>query len=144
MDATGSGRSASIALICALALSLVAGLLAGPAFAETRVALVVGNGGYAGEAHLVNPVNDAEDISAALERLGFKVVTGVDLNKAAFDSKLHEFARIASGADVALFFYSGHGMQINGVNYLVPINAPVTKRGLGLSNGNAGFRAEDP
>ena len=130
MDSTGSGRGASIAAICVLVLALVASLIAQPAFAETRVALVVGNGGYAGQAHLPNPVNDAEDISAVLDGLGFKVVTGLDLDKDAFDSKLHEFARIASGADVALFFYSGHGMQINGVNYLVPINAPVTREDL--------------
>ncbi len=113
-----------------MALAMALGLFNLPAAAGPRVALIVGNAGYAGPAQLPNPAHDAQDISAALEALGFKVITGLNLNKAAFDAKLHEFARISTGADVAFFFYSGHGMQINGINYLVPIDAPVTKEDL--------------
>ncbi len=111
-------------------LTLIASLLAFPALAENRVALVVGNGSYTGQPHLANPPHDAEDMAAALQGLGFKVILGTDLDKAGFDAKLHEFSRSTTGADVAFFFYSGHGMQIDGVNYLVPIDAPVTKEDL--------------
>ena len=94
------------------------------------MALVIGNGNYLGQPHLFNPSHDAEDMTQALQALGFKVIQGTDVNKAGFDAKLHEFSRGTSGADVAFFFYSGHGMQINGVNYLMPVDAPVAKEDL--------------
>jgi uncharacterized caspase-like protein/uncharacterized protein len=111
-------------------LTLIASLFAQPALAENRVALVIGNGEYIGQPHLPNPPHDAEDMAATLEALGFKVVQGTNLDKAGFDAKLHEFSRSTTDADVAIFFYSGHGMQINGVNYLVPVDAPITKEDL--------------
>ncbi len=114
----------------ALILALIAVLFVQPAFSESRVALVIGNGGYIGQPRLPNPPNDAQDIAAALEALGFKVIQGTNLTKADFDAKLHEFSRSTTGADVAFFFYSGHGMQINGINYLIPIDAPLTKEDL--------------
>ncbi len=122
--------SIGIARLCFLLFALIAGLASQPAFAGPRVALVVGNGDYIGQPRLANPAHDAKDMAAALEALGFKVILGLNLNKQAFDSKLHEFARSSSGADVAFFFYSGHGMQMDGVNYLIPIDAPVTKEDL--------------
>ena len=111
-------------------LTLIASLFAQPALAENRVALVIGNGEYIGQPHLPNPPHDAEDMAAALEALGFKVIQGTNLDKAGFDAKLHEFSRSTTDADVAIFFYSGHGMQINGINYLVPVDAPITKEDL--------------
>ena len=111
-------------------LALAASLFALPALAENRVALVIGNGNYIGQPHLANPPHDAEDMAQALQGLGFKVIQGTNVDKAGFDAKLHEFSRSTSNADVAIFFYSGHGMQIDGVNYLVPIDAPVTKEDL--------------
>ena len=110
--------------------TLIASLFALPALAENRVALVIGNGNYLGQPHLFNPSHDAEDMTQVLQALGFKVIQGTDVNKAGFDAKLHEFSRSTSGADVAFFFYSGHGMQINGVNYLMPVDAPITKEDL--------------
>jgi uncharacterized caspase-like protein/uncharacterized protein len=110
--------------------TLIASLFTLPALAENRVALVIGNGNYLGQPHLFNPPHDAEDMTQALQGLGFKVIQGTDVDKVSFDAKLHEFSRSTSGADVAFFFYSGHGMQINGVNYLVPVDAPVTKEDL--------------
>jgi uncharacterized caspase-like protein/uncharacterized protein len=110
--------------------TLIASLFALPALAENRVALVIGNGNYLGQPHLFNPPHDAEDMTQALQALGFKVIQGTDIDKAGFDAKLHEFSRSTSGADVAFFFYSGHGMQINGVNYLMPVDAPTTKEDL--------------
>jgi uncharacterized caspase-like protein/uncharacterized protein len=111
-------------------LTLIASLLALPALADNRVALVIGNSDYLGQPGLPNPVHDAGDMVQVLQELGFKVIEGTNVDKAGFDAKLHEFSRSTTGADVAMFFYSGHGMQINGVNYLVPINAPVTKEDL--------------
>jgi uncharacterized protein len=116
---------------CLSALLMAAALIfAAPANAGKRVALVIGNGDYSGQTQLKNPAHDASDIAAALEGLGFEVISGLNLDKHGFDDKLHEFAKSAVGADVALFFYSGHGMQMNGVNYLIPVDAPVTREDL--------------
>lgn len=97
------------------------------AAAEKRVALVVGNSAYVNAAPLPNPVNDAGEVAKALTEAGFEVILGLDLNKAAFDNKVRDFARALDGADVALFFYAGHGLQVAGRNYLVPIDASMQK-----------------
>ena len=94
-----------------------------PAWAEKRVALVVGNAAYQHATPLINAVNDARDVAAALTELGFEVVYGADLDKRAFDLKVREFARVLDRANVGLFFYSGHGLQVKGVNYLVATDA---------------------
>ncbi|TFV39332.1 caspase family protein [Bradyrhizobium frederickii] len=98
----------------------------GPASAETRVALVIGNGAYASTARLPNPSHDAEDVAASLRRSGFEVIQGIDLRQADMQDLTIRFARAASRADVALFYYSGHAMQYNGVNYLMPVDASLT------------------
>jgi uncharacterized caspase-like protein len=72
---------------------------------------------------LPNPVNDAGDIAKALAGVGFEVILGLDLNKQAFDGKVRDFARALEKADVALFFYAGHGLQASGRNHLVPVDA---------------------
>lgn len=97
--------------------------VAPPAAAEKRVALVVGNSAYANAPALANPANDAADMARALTRLGFEVVLGRDLDKAQLDARVREFARALEGADVALLFYAGHGLQVAGRNYLVPVDA---------------------
>ena len=94
-----------------------------PASAETRVALVIGNGAYATTAKLPNPSHDAEDVAASLKRSGFEVFQGIDLRQADMQDLTIRFARAASKADVAMFYYSGHAMQYNGVNYLMPVDA---------------------
>ncbi len=106
----------------ALLVSLFA-LFASPAWAEKRVALIVGNAAYQNAAALTNPRNDAEDIAAALGDLGFQVILGTDLNQQALAQKVHEFAKALDGADVGLFFYAGHGLQVKGINYLVATDA---------------------
>ena len=94
-----------------------------PVPAAQRVALVIGNAEYRHTAPLRNPRNDAADVARALEGLGFDVIEGIDADKSAFGSMLREFAKAARGAEVTLFFYAGHGLQVEGENYLVPIDA---------------------
>ena len=109
-------------------LMCLGGLFAflGAACAEKRVALVIGNSAYKHTNELANPKNDASDIAAALMALGFEVVDGLDLGKAAMDRKVRDFAAVLSGAGAAVFFYAGHGLQVGGVNYLVPVDAQLT------------------
>jgi uncharacterized caspase-like protein/peptidoglycan hydrolase-like protein with peptidoglycan-binding domain len=108
--------------LAATVLLLIA-LLAGPAAAERRVALVIGNGAYTSVPTLANPRSDAEAMAAALRRVGFEVELGTDLDLQAMRRTVQAFARALEGADVALFFYAGHGMQVYGQNYLLPVDA---------------------
>lgn len=94
------------------------------AFAEKRVALVIGNSEYL-LAPLTNPKNDADDITAALQRLQFEVTERKDLSVHKFDETIDSFTSLAKGADVALFFFSGHGVQIDKRGYLAPVDAKV-------------------
>jgi hypothetical protein len=101
-----------------------------PAIADKRVALVVGNGAYRNVAQLDNPANDARLLADTLRDLGFALVGGgaqLDLDKAAFDRVVQDFGVQLQGADVALFFYAGHGVQVRGTNYLIPVNANPTR-----------------
>ena len=100
--------------------------------AETRVALVIGNGAYQHMQQLVNPPNDAHDIAAMLTGLGFDVDLGTDLPQMEMERKLTAFERKASTADVALVFFAGHGIQHAGsgpngqsFNYLLPVDADI-------------------
>ncbi|WP_238272635.1 caspase family protein [Methylobacterium cerastii] len=90
---------------------------------ERRVALVIGNSAYARFPSLPNPRNDAEDVTAALKRAGFEVMGGTDLSREAIRDQLRLFARAAQGADAALAYYAGHGLQYKGRNYIVPVDA---------------------
>ena len=90
---------------------------------ENRVALVIGNSAYLHAAELANPKNDAEDMAAALQKLEFKVIKGLDLDKASMDRAIRDFAEVSRGASIGVFFYAGHGLQVSGRNYLVPIDA---------------------
>lgn len=93
------------------------------AHAEKRVALVIGNATYQNTPALANSVNDAEDMAAALKRVGFTVDFERNLTKRGMETAIARFARLAQGADAALFFYAGHGMQHRGSNYLMPVDA---------------------
>ena len=100
------------------------------AHAEKRVALVVGNSGYQNVTRLDNPASDASLMATTLRELGFTLVGGdaqLDLKKAELDLAVQTFGRQLQGADVALFYYAGHGVQVRGSNYLVPINANPTR-----------------
>jgi len=98
-------------------------LLTVPAFADNRVALVIGNGAYARAPHLPNPLHDAEDVAAALKRSGFQTILAIDLDKTGMDEAIIKFARAMHTAEVAMFYYSGHALQFGGINYLMPVDA---------------------
>ena len=93
--------------------------------AERRVALVIGNGDYDDVADLINPRNDAREMAVALRRLGFSVHEGFDLDRTAMFNTLNAFSRDLPGADLALFFYAGHAVQVDQRNYLIPTDASV-------------------
>jgi hypothetical protein len=113
-------------LLHIVALALAALFAASPAMAQLvqgkRVALVIGNSDYRHTARLENPANDAADMAAALARLGFTVIEGRDLVKSAMERKLLDFANALQGAQAGFFFYAGHGLQVAGQNYLVPVD----------------------
>ncbi len=91
--------------------------------APRRVALVLGNAAYQNVPALANPVRDATAISQKLTELGFEVIAGYDLTKLQTQETIAKFAKGVRGADIALFFYAGHGMQVSGNNYLLPVDA---------------------
>jgi hypothetical protein len=113
-----------------IAVTFLAVVFTSPAAAEKRVALVVGNSAYQSVPRLDNPRNDALWVGDTLNRLGFTLVGGgaqVDLDKTQFDSVVQRFGNQLIGADVALFYYAGHGLQVRGTNYLVPVTANPTR-----------------
>ena len=110
-------------VLAAAGLALVFLTSASVALAAGRVALVVGNSTYSHIARLPNPENDAADMAAALQRLGFEVTTAQDADRASLNEALRVFTRESVGADMALVFYAGHGLEMDGVNYLVPVDA---------------------
>jgi uncharacterized caspase-like protein len=114
--------------IACVVISLVSAILAAAsaAHAQKRVALVIGNSAYQHTGKLTNPKNDATDMVTALRKHGFHVVDGFDLDKAAFDRKVRDFANALEGAEAGVFFFAGHGLQVSGHNYLVPIDAQLT------------------
>jgi hypothetical protein len=98
---------------------------AGPALAENRLALVIGQSAYRSVPALPNPANDAKAVSQLLSDSGFEVLSASDLSQSSLREKVSEFASqvAAKGSDtVALVFYAGHGLQIDGENYLVPVD----------------------
>ena len=111
-------RSFVVGVLATVVLALPAVVLA-----DGRVALVVGNSTYAHIGRLPNPDNDARDMSAALRRLGFEVTTEYDADRVELTEALRAFTRQSAGADVSLVFYAGHGIEMDGVNYLVPVDA---------------------
>jgi Caspase domain/Putative peptidoglycan binding domain len=108
-------------IVCLICLTFTAGA----ARADRRVAFVVGNGAYKNVAQLPNPPIDAKAMAAVLRNVGFEVVEGANLTRDAMTEKLLDFGKKAQGADVAVFFYAGHGIAISGTNYLLPIDADI-------------------
>jgi tetratricopeptide (TPR) repeat protein len=95
-----------------------------------RVALVIGNSKYRYANPLPNPANDAADISQILRKLGFDVIEGLNLDRRGMEDKIRAFGRkLEAGADLAVLFYAGHGMQVGGRNYLIPVDAKLERSG---------------
>src|SRR5258707_12471024 len=93
--------------------------------ADRRVAFVVGNGAYKNVAQLPNPPIDAKAMAGVLRNVGFEVVEGTNLTRDKMTEKLLDFGKKTQGADVAVFFYAGHGIAVNGTNYLLPVDADI-------------------
>ena len=89
---------------------------------------MIGNGAYVNAAQLPNPSKDARAVARALRQIGFTVIEGIDLDRGGMDRTIVEFLRKAAQARVAIVFYAGHGVEIDGKNYLLPIDAKSIER----------------
>ncbi|MBI5010149.1 MAG: caspase family protein [Bacteroidia bacterium] len=98
------------------------------ALSEKRLALVIGNSNYSNGVSLKNPVNDANLIEGTLKQLGFDVIKSLNVDKATMENSIREFSRQMSNYNVALFYYAGHGIQVDGINYLIPIDAKLENK----------------
>ena len=114
-------------LFSAVFAALVLFTLALPAEAAKRVALVIGNGAYTATTRLENPPNDAADMAAILRRIGFEVVEVADGDWRGMMAAIREFGERSAGAEAALFYYAGHGLQVGDTNYMLPVSAEVVK-----------------
>ncbi|MEZ5844582.1 MAG: caspase family protein [Hyphomicrobiaceae bacterium] len=113
-----------IALVLVVLFGGICVLAPKDALAERRVALVIGNSNYAHESRLVSPAQDARDMAASLKRFGFdEVQVHTDLDHRSINAALLAFGRLADSADLALVYYSGHGIEVDGQNYLIPVDA---------------------
>ena len=121
------GGTRPVRTLILAALGLLLAVSAGPAAAERRLALVVGNGAYQHTTALANPANDAADMAGALKATGFEVIQAVNADKRRLDAFLRAFADKLAGADVALFYYAGHGLQVGLQNYLIPVDAKLER-----------------
>lgn len=119
------GRTKFYSFFLAAAMLLLVG---DPAFAEKRVALVIGNAAYQNAPRLPNPVNDGSTIAATLKDAGFDVVDSRhDLAAADTRRALRDFADRARDADIAVVYYAGHGIEVDGGNYLIPVDAKLER-----------------
>ncbi|MBN2874915.1 MAG: caspase family protein, partial [Spirochaetales bacterium] len=112
-------RPSAVVMVVALAAMLTA-----PAFAEKRVALVIGNGAYTASP-LSNPPNDAKDMAALFRGADMAVVDRTNLDLAGMEKAVSDFVKLLKGADSAVVYYAGHGVQVGGENYLVPVRETV-------------------
>jgi hypothetical protein len=115
-------------LALAVFLAVLALLAAAPALADTqkRLALVIGTAAYE-SSPLKNPVNDATDMGSMLKNLGFEVISRLNANQKQMEAAIREFQGKLNKESMGLFFFAGHGMQVGGVNYLIPIGAKISQ-----------------
>lgn len=99
-------------------------LPAGSAVCSDRVALIIGNKAYA-DSPLKNSANDANDIAASLKKYGFHIIKKINANQRQMDEAIDEFYRLLLDAEIGLFYYAGHGMQVDGANYLIPVKSSI-------------------
>ena len=95
---------------------------------EKRLALIIGNGKYVKASPLANPVNDANDMAAALGKLGFEVIRGTDTNLVQMRRLIREFGeKLERQKGIGLFYFAGHGVEVRGRNYLIPVDADISR-----------------
>jgi uncharacterized caspase-like protein len=111
---------ACLGLLCAFGFG-------SPAHAEHRVALVIGNAAYQYVPKLLNSTNDAEALATKFDEAGFKVFKVLDVGIIDFKRALREFALAAKGSDLAVVYFAGRGIMVNGINYLVPVDARLAR-----------------
>ncbi len=114
-------RLSVIATVIAAVLAVA--LLPAPALAESRIALVIGNSNYESVGRLRNPAQDAAAIAETLKALGFETTLVQDQDRDGLSNSLRAFGRKANGVDIAAIYYAGHGMEADGQNYLIPVDA---------------------
>lgn len=119
LPAAGTGMTA----LARLLLALLVVFAAGEARAERRIALVIGNAAYMHVPALPNPANDAGDIAASLSRLGFAVQKLIDAKFDDIRQAVKKFGGEADSAEIAIIYFAGHGMEIRGENWLIPVDA---------------------
>lgn len=119
-------RSILRGLLISLFSFLYVGLASAEVPKEKKVALIIGNSTYAHAVPLPNPKNDAALIAATLKDAGFEVIEGIDLTKATMTETINRFTEAAYDANVAVVFYAGHGIQVDGQNYVIPVDAELT------------------
>lgn len=110
-------------ILCAVLFSL-GSLFAADTGKSQRVALVIGNGSYT-DKPLANPVNDAKDMAAVLEAAGFQVLLRTNVNLSGMEDALQAFSKALAGKNDALFYFAGHGVQVNSENYLLPVREDI-------------------
>ncbi len=115
-------------LIAIVAFVVCATLISHTGFASAkRVALVIGNGAYQSVPQLPNPKNDAELVSTTLRKQGFEVVTAIDQSRVGLEQAVERFTRSLDGAEISLFYYSGHGIEVGGENRIIPVDATLNE-----------------
>jgi uncharacterized protein len=118
-------RSISRLIFFALFVAAAIGCTASSAAAGVKLALVIGNAKYEAAPALANPANDADDLAQRLRGIGFEVIEAHDASRNAMADAVRQFADRIRSAEVALFFYAGHGLQMGGENYLLPVDAKI-------------------
>lgn len=124
LDLARLSRLSAVRIRTAFLVILLLGLGHAPALADKRVALMIGNSAYKNAPQLANPVNDAAAVTALLKSAGFDVVEAkMNLGIADMRRAISDFSDVASGADIAVVYYAGHGIEVDGSNYLIPTDA---------------------
>ena len=119
------GRMAMVTwLVVAFSLTILAPMDRASGASEKRSALVIGNGAYP-EFPLKNPTNDARDLAYVLKKLGFSVTTKINASHRSMRDAIHRFGDALRAGGVGLFYFAGHGVQVDGINYLLPIDADI-------------------
>jgi len=117
---SGMNRLLAAAVACGVFLTPLCSELA---FADGRVALVIGNSAYQNAPTLPNPKRDAQAIAASLKKGGYTVVSANDVGNLQFKRAVRQFEDAAANAEIAVVFYAGHGIEIGGMNYMIPVDA---------------------